>query len=551
MGLDKSDPAVYATLPAFGLGDFAPFQWERSTHITRVRIFWHLILAWLLALALCGWLLVSTAVYFFVRHQRGYTTVRYHHVLLYPWQKDDYRHAKYSFLMNRGKAAYSAGEYLDAFQDMRLSLRVIPEDTEARRKVAALYSAVKRHDLAELMWLDGLNYHAGNRRYVTEVCAYLFSRQRDDQVVAETRRLLAADPQDINLRHVLIMAQATAHFHRGRHAAAEAVLRDYKKSRTRDDSVLRARIAAARSQDERALAMFSELARRLPRDPEIYKLHIALLRRLGRDEAIRSLCVLRQLEQPDQPQPFLDVLPALDPDRDAPRWAASIEEIFTRFPKHPGAMKDLAALAAAKGQPALARRVYLHCRKGKLPWSHAAAAWLGAHITRQDYAETLLTAKTILLENPDWEPVHGVELNALRAVASFALGDRALAALQLQSYLTQVPAGTHDLPALADCFVRIGAGDLALATLSSALADDEFNQPTLTHWIELSAKHVITEEVLVRAERLLAMRQPSAPALAALRDALQSDAYLLLPGRTPVLNELTTALSPHRVAEGK
>jgi hypothetical protein len=544
MGLEKVTNDDFQITTWLDLGRFAPFQFERDARRTRIRLFWRRIIVWALALALVGWIALGSAAFWFVRYHRGYTTVRFSHVLLYPWLKEDYRHAKYRFLMTRGKIAYSKGKYLDAFYDMRLGLSVFPDDTDARRKVAALYAGVKRFDLAELMWLDGLNYHSGNRRYVTEVCAYLFSLQRDDQVIAETRRLLAHASDDVNLRHVLIMAQATAHFYRGRYSAAEAVLREYQKSRTRDDSVLRTRIAVARGQNERAVAMFAELARRLPRDDEIYKLRVALLQQLGRDADIRSLCILRQLEQPGHPQAFLDALTTLDPVHDAARWTSAVDEIFTRFPDHPDSMKELAAFAAARGRPELARRVYLHCRAHKLPWSHAASSWLAAQLTLRDYPGVLLAAQTIYDENPEWEREHGIELNALRAVASFALGDTAVAELQLQSYLTQVEPGTHDLPALAERFVAVSAEGLARTVLAHALDADEFNQAALTRWVELSATQLITAEALERTGRLLTMRQPSLTALSALRASLQSDTYAMLPGRAELLTQLDKGLGP-------
>lgn len=543
MGLQKVDPDAFEAEPFLGLGRFAPWQKERKAHETRIRIFWHRVFGWLLALALLGWLALTGAGYYFVKHKREFSAVKYTHILFYPWMKHEYRRAKCEFLIERGKAEFAEGKYLESFYNMRLGLYEVPEDTDARRKIMQLYYAVRRFDLAEMTLLDGLAYNAENWDYVMETFRFLFARQRDDKAVEVSRELLGKEIKNRDVRHSLAMAQASAHFFRGRYTAAEAVLREHDKMNTRDGALLRAQIFWESGRRDRAVDLLAELAQQYASDNEIYRVRVIMLREMGRLADIRSLCVLRQIEQPEHPRAYVDALLALDPKADAVRWAGEVAEVFSRFPNNEEAMNGLAEVAAGAGQVELAWRVYKQCRALGLSWSVAATSVLEANLVAKRYADALLAAQAILDENVDWARTKGVELNALRAVANYAQGDTALATLQLQSYLAEVPAAAHNLTAVAERFLQVGAVSLARTVLAKAVEADEFNQAALTRWIGLDLESVATEDLLVNTERLLELRRPPQAILEEMQGRLQSDRYLMLEGRERLIDKIGSRLA--------
>lgn len=544
MDLDKVDPSDVEIMPWLRLGRFAPFQWERTIHDTTIRLFWNRIVVWLFVLALVGWVALSAAIFAFVKYRRGFTTVQYTHLLFFPWQKADYRKTKCEFLLAKGKVQFVDKQYLESFYNMRLGLLELPQDIEARQNVARLYHSVKRPDLAEIMLLEGVPYNIKNFDYVISVFQYMFSRQRDESVIREARDFLKITELKPDVRNALVLAQASAAFFRGQNNRAERIVIQHKLTADRIGGLLRAQIAWESGRKDEAIAQLAEHAQRYPTANEIYNQQLSYLRDLGRIRDIRSLCVLRQIEHPTLPRGYVDELTTLDPETDAVRWTTTLEAIFTRFPSSLDAMNGLAEVAVRMGRPELATQAYEQCRRSGLAWQQSAMAIVESNLAAKRYPAALDAALSILRENEIWASEHGTELNALRAVANYALADTVLAELQLRNYLESVPPDTHNLVAVAERFIQVGAVSLASTVLEKALARDEFNQPALTRRIELEV--VATEAGMAYAESLLTMRKPSQSALNHVKTLVQSDRSLLLPGRDRFLDRLTHHLRATR-----
>ena len=136
---------------AFGLGRFAPFNWERMPHATGVRVFWGRCAVWLVVLVCIGWLSLAVGAYGFVKYRRGFTEVSFQHMLLLPWKLDDYRRAKGEFLIKQGLELAEKQEWRPAFDLLRTGLVAAPDHREARLMTARIYLMAGRPDMVRTL----------------------------------------------------------------------------------------------------------------------------------------------------------------------------------------------------------------------------------------------------------------------------------------------------------------------------------------------------------------------------------------------------------------
>jgi tetratricopeptide (TPR) repeat protein len=522
----KAGHKSFKSKPWLGLKRIAPFQTEHNAVGKHIRIFWLRLLGWVLACLIIFWFGITGGAYFFVKYGREYTTVHYSHLFLFPWKIDDYRRAKCEFLLVKGKAEIAEQKYIDAFNDIRLGLLEVPQDTEARINIVQFYIALKRYDLAEQTLAEGLKYNTENLEYVMTYFRFLFSQQWDDRVVEFSRKLQLTGIQNPSVQHALIMAEASAHYFRGRYGKARSVLQNKNKLGTRDGKVLFAEIIWHGGQIDKALALLAEVSAGRVFDDEVYNIRLDLLRQLGRLTDVRSLAVLHQLEQSDEPRGFIDELSTFDPDKDAVRWAGMVSDFFSRFPSHEVALNGLAELAAKTGQVELAWRVYRQCKATQVPWLASAKSVIEAHIAAKRYAEAIAAIQSIMTENTEWAKGNGTQFDIFRSIANYTLGDKSLSALQLQNYLNDKQADPANFVAVAEQMARVGALDQARTILVAAVTADSLNQVALTRLVELDLEQLDTLSLVTNTERLLVMRKPEPAFLRKIQYTLQSDRYI-------------------------
>lgn len=538
----KASLRAFKSKPWLGLRRIAPFQTEHNAEGKRVRIFWVRLIIWALTLGCLGWTSLTAGAYFYVKYARDYTTVQYKHILFYPWQVDEYRHARCEFLLAKGKAEILEEKYLEAFTNIRLGLLEVPEDTEARINIIQFYIALKRNDLAEQTFNDGIKYNIEKMDYVIAYFKFLFSLQQDERAIEVSRKLQATEIKNANVRHALIMAEASGHFFRGRYTTAKTVLREYNKQGTRDGSLVMAQILWEQDRKQESVALLGDLNNVYPADDEIYLARINYLHKLGRYSDIRTMCVLRQVEHPDRPQAFIDEVLTLNPDTESLRWSAAISEVFIRFPSNPTAMNGLAEIAASKGQVELAWRIYKQCKAHDIPWLISATAVLKAHVAAKRYAETITAAQTIVTENEEWAKTDSTQLDAYRSIANYGLGDKSLSELQLQNYLNDKQANAANFFAVAEQMARVGALDQARTILTAAVRANSLDQASLTRLVELDLEQLDTLSLVTNTDRLLVMRKPEPDFLRKIQSTLQSDRYIF-EGSDALLQKISARLA--------
>ncbi len=455
---------------------------------------------------------------------------------------DEYRRAKCEFLLAKGKAELAERKYLEAFNNIRLGLLEVPEDTDARINIVQFYAALKRYDLAEQTLAEGLKYNVEKLDYVMTYFRFLFTQQRDDRAIEFSKQLQGEQIRNPDVRHALVMAEASANYFRGRYTMAESVLKSNSKLGTRDGQLLMAQIMWQRGQKEKALAQVAQIAASRTLDAEIYNVRAGMLKELDRPGELRSLAVLRQLEQPKESRGFVDEVSTLNPEADAVRWAGAVSEVFSRFPNELAAMNGLAEIAASKGQVELAWRVYKQCKAQDLPWLTSATAVLEAHLSAKRYAEAITATQTIVNDNEEWAKTDGTQFDAFRSVANYALGDKSLSELQLQNYLNDKQVNAANFTAVAEQMARVGALDQARTILAAAVKANPLDQASLTRLVELDLEQLDTLSLVTNTDRLLVMRKPEPEFLRKIQSTLQSDRYIF-EGSDALLQKISARLA--------
>ena len=539
----KAGSRPFKSKPWLGLRRIAPFQTEHHADGQKIRIFWLRLLAWIVSLALAAWLGLTGVAYFYIKYTREFSAVQYHHLFLYPWKSDEYRHARCRFLLDKGKAQLADKQYMEAFTNIRLGLAEVPEDTEARINIVQFYIALKRYDLAEKTLADGLKFNLEKHEYVMAYFRFLFSQQQDDHAIEISKKLQASGVKTPAILHTLVMAEATAHYFRGRYATAERIVQPEVKAGAPDARLLAAQVQWQLGNRERALTLLAEMGNTpMKEEADIYTVRVGYLRELGRLADIRSLAILRQVEHPDQPLGYLDELSTLSPDADAVRWAGTVADVFSRFPSNVTALNGLAIAAASRGQVELAWRVYKHCKAQELPWLISANAVLEAHLSAKRYSEALSATQIIQKENEEWAKTDGTQFDAFRSIANYGLGDKSLSELQLQNYLNDKQANAASFVPVAEHMARVGALDQARIILAAAIKANALDQAALTRLVELDLEQLDTLSLVVNTDRLLVMRKPEPNFLRKIQSTLQSDRYIF-EGSDALLQKISARLA--------
>ena len=541
----KATPEVLAIETPFNLGRLAPFQREKYQYATAIRLFWGRALIWLVLLLVLAWAGLASGMFVFVKYQRGFSEVRYSHMLFLPWKLADYRHAKGEFLIKQGLALAEKQDWRAAFDMLRPGLLAVPDHREARLMVARLYLMAGRPDITRTTLLDGIPLHGDQVEYLREVLGYFFSLQADDTVIAVVKELQARlDPQ-IPAWRMASTALAYAQFNRARYAEAATVLSEARLLGSPEGRFVTARIAWVQGRRAGALAQLRELTAQVPADYEIYRTLIYYLGEEKRWAEMRRASWLRQLAIPEQPEAYVDYIEACSEAGDSAERQKAEAAFFERFSGNTQALLLMSEAAARNGRLEVSQRVAARCRELKRDDTDAVLLVLRAQLENRDYqavVEQCIDLGPALLR---WPERQRLVLGGLRAVALYGLGQEAEAEPLVRRLEESRLLPVQILAALALQVERVGQGEAARRVLQHAVELDPLNQPALVQLLKtsLSLDHLHDAPALI--DRLLGMRNPPAELLGGLSQRLGSDRYIFLPDRQRVQEAIAEFLRAH------
>jgi tetratricopeptide (TPR) repeat protein len=518
-------------VPVLGLGRFAPFARDWSADKPVLRPYWGRIMIWLLSIVIIGWTSLATGAYAFVKYRRGFTEVRYSHILLLPWKLDDYRRAKGEFTIKQGLDLAEKQEWRAAFNLLRTGLLTVPEHREARLMVARLYLMAGRPDVVRTTLLDGLPHHGDQLDYLRQVLGFFFGLQADDTVITLTKELRGRLDPAAPAYRMATTALAYAYFNRNRYAEADALLRDSRLLGTPEGRFVTARIHWDRGRRGEALTQLRELTSAVPEDNEIYRTYIFYLKEEKRWSEVRRASLSRQFALPDRPDAYVDFIAACGEENDEARRVEAETAFFERFATDVPALIKLAEEAARVGRAETAGRVLAKCRALGTSEPDATLLLALAHLERRGYNEVLALIEHISPGTSKWSERQRLVLGGVQASALYAVGRDAEAEPFIRQICESRLLPPHLLTTLADHLKTVGKEPESLRLLRHAVEIDPLNQPALVRLLRKAQEENNLRDSLVLIERLLGMRKPPVELLTALEADLSSDRYLFLPGR--------------------
>lgn len=542
MDFSKLDLAKVQTIPAFGLGRFAPFCYERSAYESRIRLVPIWFAVWTAIFLIALWFVCAAGLYGFIKYSRGFEKVRYADVLLLPVKKENYERSKAEYYLEIGREALAEKKYGEAFHFLRIGLAGVPQDTEARRVVVELYLAIRRPDLARELVLDGVAFTAGNVDYLQWVFSCLLRLHEDDTAVELAREFLRAMPNaSPNARHAIAMAEAAAHFFRGRLEDAEATLRRENSLITQDGLLLLAKIEVERGEAEGALRFLRTAGEMFPGAPEPYQELVAELWRQGKDDDARRTIVERMLAHPDDFIPYLDALEAAHRGRNELGWKEQEARFWAQFGANVEALDQLALRVSRLGRFEAAKRIWEErkAQGGSLTTATTALAEALLAAGRADAALTVIQDH----ETEDPEAKRG-DLTGLKIIAYAAMGNKASAQRTLLGYLERSFLRPDLLAVLAQRLISLSSGDLAEQVWDRGFEIDPDHSGLLTQRLNYSLLADDWEKTMPLIRRFLTTRKPSRELCRALAEQLSADRYLLLPQRADALVALFERATP-------
>jgi tetratricopeptide (TPR) repeat protein len=524
---------------------FSPVTVRTTKKGMKIRLHWRRALVAVLAMVILGWVGLASGAYFFVKYRRGFTEVRYDHMLLFPWRQAEYRVARGEFLITLAKKQLRRNNLREAFYNVRVGSQLSPQNRDARMLLAQFYMAWQRPDFAQNTLVEGVEFNRLDREYLEALFNFLLQRQADDEVIRISGELLAG--VDVSggvteLVNMIAMARATALFFRGNYDSSEDVIRRYRLTDSADGQILALRIEWERGERDTALERLQGLTDSLPDNEQVYAQYAAYLRETGKDDELRRLCLLRQLSYPDRARPRIDLLYLYDKGKDEANVSLGVQELFMEFPKDGEVMVALGDFAANTGRPELARRVYDYCVLKKLNWEGPALMTVEAYLVSGRYREALEACRLMIDNHPDWGKRYYSVFNGLQAIANYGLGDVQAAQLFLNNFLNQAGVRADNLVAVSNRLVTVGAKDQARQVLSQAVRSDPLNQTALVGLIRLDLELDQVDLAGPNLRVLLSMRKPPIDLLKAAYDRLASDRYVFMPDRAALLDKLQASI---------
>jgi len=521
--------------PAFGLGRWAPFQYERDRHNTMVRPFFGRIILWLLVLACVGWVAVSGGLYVFVKYKRGFTEVRYAHLLLLPWKLQEYRRVKGEFWIKKGMASAGAHEWRAALDFLNLGLTAVPADQEARLMVARIYLMAGRSDLTRATLIDGLKYHGDQLGYLRDVTGFLFGLEADTTIIELMSDLRQRLNPSTPAGRMAVTALAYACFNRGRYREAVQALSSGGFLDTLEGHFVTAQIDWEKGRREGALLQLRELTMRAPDNNEFYRAAIALLRGDRQWGKMRRASLSRQLALPGNAEAYLDYIEACGEESDESARTEAEKVFLARFADDTQALVLLAERVAGEGRLETVNQVVARCRALGRDEFASVFLLMEAQLERRSFDDVIETWRQSGARlSQEIEP-YRLMMDGLRAAALYGKGQdveaEQLAGRLCSSWLLPVPT----MLLLVEQWDRVGKPEAAERLLRHAMEIEPLNRPAVLLGLRLAFKHGKIDEVPPLVERLVAMRKPPLDMLGTVARTLSSDLYLYLPGRAKAL----------------
>lgn len=492
-------------------------------------------------LAFAGWLALATATWAYLVRARGYDGIAWTDVA-FPWRWDERRQMQGRLLLGQVDALFAEGRYRDGLFQLRTGLRLVPDDLEARRKLAAIHARLGRDDLALETLAEGFPFARRDPGYAALVLELCTVAEEFERLLALAEVWLALDGRDPAGDPAARRAQAQALAFLGDLDAASAALREAGELDTPFGRGLVAQATWSAGRRTEALELVREAVALHPDDDALLRLLTHVADRLGQPALAESALRAREAAQPTDHLPALDLLGWLADRGDEVAFQRDFARILPRALPSERALADLVRLLARLGRVAEIDRVLAR----HTPTEPAAPVFALARLDGLLVARRIPEARAALeawrARWADSLPHHDVDLRVAGALADAASGLGVEADAAIQRFVDDEQLGPRGLLTVARRFAALGLQAQALRILRHAteLAPAD---PAVWRAAAMLAVDAGDWELLgIAADRLLARRRADVATLEDLAARLGSDYLHFAPGRSVLLDRLRARL---------
>jgi thioredoxin-like negative regulator of GroEL len=361
----------------------------------RIFFIWSRIFKLLAVLLVLGWLGSATALWAFVRYQRGVSTVSLVDIAFLPLRRAEYRATLGRHHFETAKQQLGQQRWGEAIFNLRAAVSRTPGNLEARRILASIYHQSRQPEPAMKLLEDGLVHARTDLPYLRETFGLLQQQRQPERILRQADRFLPAAP-DREPHHLFIALQAAAALHAlQRDEEALALIKRWTLERHAEGQNLIAAIAIASGRFQQAERIYRDQLQQNPQN-EAAALHLTrLFIRQGRTEDARRAALLRSLAIPHSAGAGIDLISLT--------WQTGAKEQFQReaqafLAQHKGdtrALQMLASLASDLAQPGLAATTLATAQAA----GHAPAPFqfslLLAQCNAGDFAAAVTTAEAL------------------------------------------------------------------------------------------------------------------------------------------------------------
>lgn len=439
----------------------------QTTNGRRLIVIWPRVGALLAVLFILAWLALGTAVWGFVRYQRGVEAVRWVDIAFYPVRKAAYRTTLGRHYLALGKAQLDQRKWMEGALNLRAAVAYAPELTEARGILAEFHLMTNRPEMAIRVMEEGLPYAKRDEAYVQRLFHLYEQLRKPERAVQTAAKFLPVVPEPTapNFRVALATASALVRLHRL--DESEVMIGRWRLDETVEGQLLLAELSLARNEFEPAVQRLEGLLAKKPDNEavalQLTRLYLQQQRKLD----ARRVTLIRSISQPNSPGARIDLL-NLDLElgrRD--EFDLGVDDFLKNFYSDPAALQLLAKVAAEQALPDLAERLLAVVRRAGHDPRVFLLGLIHAQCAAGRFPEAVATARDIDREDGLGER-SGTSLMAFKCWAYYGVGNQAEGNAWLHRFISQQDIAIGDALGLAANLEKMSAPAAAGKVLAAA-----------------------------------------------------------------------------------
>ncbi|MGB0370891.1 MAG: tetratricopeptide repeat protein [Opitutales bacterium] len=509
----------------------------------RLHLRWGRILSLFLSLTIIGWLSCGLGLYLFFKYKRDYDEVSYAKMLILPLRYEQHRSEMGNYHIEKAKELFAEGDFGPGITFLRAGVMRATENIEGRLLLAEIFlSGYRQPEMAIELLKQGAPYGYQDIDYVRSTVRLMLRQHQDMELLQLADEFLPKLSENEQVAKIFAVGSASAAFYRGMYDTAEDFINEYDLKNSPEGLILSSKILSARGQNVDAIVLLENNANRFSNRELIFMELIRAHREAGNLDKARQYAILRNLNNPLNPGPRIELLHAYNYSEQTDRLAEEIDNYIDQFGSEERSLALLAEFGAKTGNASLNRDIYNLAIENSFDLSLFSYLVIEAENSAGNFKDALNLVAQILEEKPIWLDERSPILSALRAVSYYGDGQDAKGSIYLKEILQNPDVRNQTLLALSTTLKDLGRLEEARSILEAAYEETPENQGALSALMRLDIELGRIDDLNEKLVNLLSMRRPPYDLLQLAYDSLGSDKFMFTPNRNSVIQQLAEIL---------